>query len=140
MNDVWLVLGKLCVISIQCGCYLMIDVWLVLGKLCVISILCGHSSWKSRGVIYLVVYKEVKSLFAHVLYFPLSAHFLSIALPLLSSPLGKFHFPHHDSRSLHYLSQASDPPDSVQMLQNHFEAWKVRLQLLPRNCTKGKIV
>ena len=46
-------------------------------------------------------------------------------LPLISVS-GRFHFPHHDSRSLHYLSQATDPPDSVQMLQSHFEAWKVR--------------
>ena len=51
--------------------------------------------------------------------------FFSPFLPVISVS-GRFHFPHHDSRSLHYLSQATDPPDSVQMLQSHFEAWKVR--------------
>ena len=58
---------------------------------------------------------------------------LSLSLSLLISPfsvsslfmIGKFHFHHVDSRSLHYLSQAADPPDSPQQLQNHFEAWKV---------------
>ena len=51
---------------------------------------------------------------------------MMLFFPFLISVSGRFHFPHHDSRSLHYLSQATDPPDSVQMLQSHFEAWKVR--------------
>ncbi|XP_019849259.1 PREDICTED: unconventional myosin-IXa-like [Amphimedon queenslandica] len=56
--------------------------------------------------------------------------FYQILAGLTSEERSKFHFHHVDSRSLHYLSQAADPPDSPQQLQNHFEAWKSSLAQL----------
>ena len=38
----------------------------------------------------------------------------------------KFMLNYHDVRTLHYLSQGTEPKESVPQLQSHFEAWKVR--------------
>lgn len=42
----------------------------------------------------------------------------------------KFLLNYHDVRSLHYLSQGSEPTETVPQLQSHFEAWKSSLAQL----------
>lgn len=43
---------------------------------------------------------------------------------------GKYFVSYHDLRTLHYLSQGTEPRESPQQLQSHFEAWKSSLAQL----------
>jgi hypothetical protein len=58
----------------------------------------------------------------------LSQSLIGNNLLLLLPPLsGKYFVSYHDLRTLHYLSQGTEPRESPQQLQSHFEAWKVSI-------------
>ena len=56
--------------------------------------------------------------------------FYQILAGLTSEERAKFQCSDHDHRTLHYLSQGTEPRESTQQLQSHFEAWKSSLAQL----------